>query len=146
MTSRPSSSSSAASSVVAITGAPLRLAISIVSPTWSGWPWVSRIVVGLSSSALTAACGLPVMNGSMSTVASPSVSVNAACPRKRMSMGSVLLVGFGVLRFAPTLERALQLEPDGDADEHPELGLLGHERADRPQPGLRVALADRLLN
>src|SRR3954463_7104354 len=47
--------------------------------------------VGSSSSGLAAAFGLPVRNGSMSTRVSPSVSSNAACPRKRMSIGVSLL-------------------------------------------------------
>ncbi len=43
----PSSSpSSRASSTIASTGAPVRLAIGTASPMWSPWPWVSRIVVG----------------------------------------------------------------------------------------------------
>ena len=64
-TSTPSSPSSPASSTIATTGAPVRLAIATVSPMWSPWPWVSRIVVAAASSALIAALGFPVRNGSI---------------------------------------------------------------------------------
>ena len=50
-TSTPSSPISLASSTIATTGAPVRLAIATVSPKWSPWPWVSRIVVAATSSA-----------------------------------------------------------------------------------------------
>src|SRR3954452_4900610 len=84
--SRPSSLSSFASSTIAATCAPVRFAIATVSPMWSAWPWVRKMCVGSSSSALTAAFGLPVMNGSIRTRVSPSVSSNAAWPRKRISI------------------------------------------------------------
>src|SRR4051812_31342210 len=89
--STPSSCSSFASSMMATTWAPVRLAMSAVSPMWSAWPCVRKMWVGSTSSAVTAAFGLPVRNGSMRTRVSPSVSSNAACPRKRMSIGVSLL-------------------------------------------------------
>src|SRR4051812_38009019 len=46
--------------------------------------------VGSSSSALHAAFGFPVRNGSMSTRVSPSLSSKAACPRKRISMRRII--------------------------------------------------------
>src|SRR3954454_6030867 len=64
--------------------------MSTVSPKWSAWPCVKKMCVGLRSSALHAAFGLPVRNGSMSTRVSPSVSSKAECPRKRISMRRII--------------------------------------------------------
>src|SRR4051794_29909797 len=64
--------------------------MSTVSPMWSAWPCVRNMCVGSSSSALTAAFGFPVRNGSTSTRVSPSVSSNALCPRKRISMRRII--------------------------------------------------------
>ena len=83
--STPASAISLASSTIATTVAPVRLAMSTVSPRWSAWPCVSRITSGETSSADAAAFGLPVRNGSVSTVAPPAVSSKQDCPRKRMS-------------------------------------------------------------
>ena len=44
---RPPPPISFGSSTIATTGAPVRLAIATVSPRWSAWPCVSRIVVGV---------------------------------------------------------------------------------------------------
>ena len=64
---------------------------------------------------------------------SPSDNVKQAWPRNVTSIvSSILLLIFGW----GALERAGQLEADGDADEHPQPGLLGEQRLDRPQPGL----------
>src|SRR3954468_24854452 len=82
--------SSLAISTIATTFAPVRLAISTVSPKWSAWPCVRKMCVGSSSSALHAAFGFPVRNGSMSTRVSPSLSSKAACPRKRISMRRII--------------------------------------------------------
>src|SRR3954468_24803537 len=82
--------SSLAISTIATTLAPVRLAISTVSPKWSAWPCVRKMCVGSSSSALHAAFGFPVRNGSMSTRVSPSLSSKAACPRKRISMRRII--------------------------------------------------------
>src|SRR3954452_2831423 len=82
--------SSLAISTIATTLAPVRLAISTVSPKWSAWPCVRKMWVGSSSSALHAAFGFPVRNGSMSTRVSPSLSSKAACPRKRISMRRII--------------------------------------------------------
>ena len=49
---QPSSPISPATSMIATTVAPVRLAIATVSPKWSAWPWVSRIVVASTSSAV----------------------------------------------------------------------------------------------
>jgi hypothetical protein len=40
-------------------------------------------------------------------------------------------------------QRSGQLESDGDADEHPETGLLGEQRSDCSYPFLRVRLTCR---
>src|SRR3954471_16526096 len=82
--------SSLAISTIATTFAPVRLAMSTVSPKWSAWPCVRKMCVGSSSSALHAAFGFPVRNGSMSTRVSPSLSSKAACPRKRISMRRII--------------------------------------------------------
>src|SRR5579875_1663230 len=95
----PSAASSLAISTIATTVDPQRFAIVTVSPKWSAWPWVSRIVCGESSCSPTAAFGLPVRNGSTSTVASPSRSSKAAWPRKRISIFTALLS----LRYADAL-------------------------------------------
>src|SRR4051794_14857611 len=132
-TSRPSCPSSFASSTMATTGAPVRLAMSTVSPRWSPWPWVSRTVVASTSPASAAALGLPVRNGSMRTVVEPSLSVKQEWPRKLMSMS------LGVLPCG--LQFVSQLEADGDADEHPEPGLLRDEGAQLAE-GLGTGLRD----
>jgi hypothetical protein len=69
---------SSAISVMATTFAPVRLAMAIVSPKWSAWPCVSRIASAETSSADAAAFGLPVRNGSMSTVLPSCSSAKAA--------------------------------------------------------------------
>ena len=76
--STPSSPISPAISVMATTVAPVRLAMATVSPKWSPWPWVSRIASAATSSADAAAFGLPVRNGSMSTVVPSCSSAKAA--------------------------------------------------------------------
>ena len=76
---------SAASSTIASTVAPVRLAMSTVSPRWSPCPCVSRIASASTSSAEAAASGLPVRNGSVSTVAPPALSSKHDCPRNRTS-------------------------------------------------------------
>src|SRR5918997_5753022 len=86
--STPASPSSPAISAIATTCAPLRLAISSMSPKWSGWPCVRKMCVGSSSSGCTAALGLPLRNGSTSTRVSPSDSSKHEWPRKRMSIQS----------------------------------------------------------
>src|SRR3954452_4477483 len=79
--------------------------------------------VGSTSSAETAAFGLPVRKGSISTRVSPSLSSKQAWPRKRMSIrfssGSVVV------------EFSCELPADRDAHQHPDPGLLGDERAHR---------------
>src|SRR4051794_31798120 len=122
---------SLASSTMATTGQLARLAMSTVSPRWSACPWVSRIALGLSSSACAAALGLPVRKGSTSTLVSPSDSSKQAWPRKRMSMCSALLV----------LEFVRQREADGHADQHAQPGLLGDQRADPARALVVVGLA-----
>src|SRR4051812_743508 len=105
---------------MATTWAPVRLAMSTVSPMWSAWPCVRKMWVGSTSSALTAPFGLPVRNGSIRTRVSPSLSSNAACPRKRMSIRFLLVVVY--------LQFVCQLVADGDTDHHAEPGFLGHQR------------------
>src|SRR4051794_24514154 len=123
---------SLASSTMATTGQPARLAMSTVSPRWSACPWVSRIALGLSSSACAAALGLPVRNGSISTLVPPSDSSKQAWPKKRMSMCSALLV----------LEFVRQREADGHADQHAQPRLLRDERAHAPRALGLVGLGD----
>ncbi len=76
--STPSPSISPASSTIASTLAPVRLAMSTVSPRWSAWPCVSAITSAGSSSAVVAALGLPVSQGSISTSAPPPERWNDA--------------------------------------------------------------------
>src|SRR3954453_18242423 len=121
--STPSSPSSPASSTIATTCAFVRLALSPPSPRWSAWAWLRKMCVGSSSAALTAAFGLPLRNGSISTRVSPSLSSKQAWPRKRMSIW-VLPASIVVVEFAR------QLPADGDAHQHPDPRLLGEERAD----------------
>ena len=75
---RPRSPSSLASSTIATTGAPVRLAMSTVSPMWSAWPWVSRIVVGSSSSAL---------DRRLRVAGQERVDQDAACRRRQLEAG-----------------------------------------------------------
>src|SRR4051795_6302432 len=120
--STPSSFSSLAISTIATTCAPVRLAMSTVSPKWSAWPWVSNRCVGSSSEASTAALGLPVRKGSISTRVSPSVISKHACPRKRISTSvSCLVVWFD-------FEYPGQLPANSHPHEHPHPRLLGEQR------------------
>src|SRR3954471_6186133 len=109
--------------MMATTVAPVRLAMSTVSPRWSPWPWVSRITSGCTSSAVAAALGLPVRNGSVSTVAPPAFSSKQLCPRKRMSTAMARVLRRRVH------QRVRQLVPDGHADEHAHPGVLLEEVA-----------------
>src|SRR4051794_9393722 len=72
----------------------------------------------------------------MSTVVPSCDSVNAAWPRKRISMVSVLLWVGGVRRQPAQLARELQ--SDRDADEHAEPGLLGEQEPHRALARLRI--------
>src|SRR3954447_14800871 len=119
---------------MASTGAPVRLAMPTVSPRWSAWPCVSRMVVGSSSSGEAAAFGLPVRKGSIRSRVSPSVNSNAEWPRKRMSMGSVL----------PVAEAVGQLIPHRDADEHADPRLLDDRALHGAEPFVDVRLARRV--
>src|SRR5919109_228256 len=133
--STPASPISPASSTIATTVAPVRMAMSTVSPRWSAWPWVSRITSGSTSSADAAALGLPVRNGSMRTLAPPASSSKQAWPSHRISTAIVSISFRQHLR---------QLVPDGDADEHAYAGLLGDQGADRGDPLVGIGLAGRL--
>src|SRR3954451_20748258 len=129
-----SSEISLASSTMATTGAPVRLAMSTVSPMWSAWPWVRKIASASTSSAFAAAFGLPVRNGSTRTVLPSCSRAKAECPRKRMFMvGSISLVEFSG-----------QLQADGDAHEHPQARLLGQQRPDGELALARVVGAGHL--
>ena len=101
--STPSSEISFASSTIASTWAPVRLAIATVSPMWSLWPWVSAITSAGSSSAVAAAFGLSVSQGSISTSAPPPERWNAACPSQRTSAAirSPLSISSGRARSRP---------------------------------------------
>src|SRR5215210_7236052 len=135
--STPSFPISAASSTIASTVAPVRLAMSTVSPRWSAWPWVSRMTSGSISSADAAAFGFPVRNGSVSTVVPPARSSKQDCPRNRMSTAIS-----HVLRLV-VHESMSQLVPDCDADEHAHSRLLVDEVADGGEPLVGVRPAGR---
>src|SRR3954452_802822 len=92
---------------------------------------------GCTSSAVAAAFGLPVRNGSTSTLTLPSESSKQLWPRKRMSIGSVLL---GVV------EQVGELQPGGDADQHRQPRLLGEQRADGHLPRVRIVGGHRLAD
>ena len=127
-TSTPSSPSSPASSTIATTGAPVRLAIATVSPMWSPCPWVSRIVVAAASSALIAAFGIAGQERVDQNGRVPVGELEASVSQKaHFHLFSILLCR---LRSAAELPR--QFEPDRDADEHPQPGLLGEHRLHRP--------------
>src|SRR3954449_3044734 len=79
---------------------------------------------GPSSDASTAALGLPLRKGSISTLASPSVISKHACPKNRMSTSLSCLVVLVDLQYPG------QLPTDGHAHEHPDAGLLGEEGLD----------------
>jgi hypothetical protein len=73
--STPFDLSQPASSVIATQWAPVRLAIPTASAMWSAWAWLIAMWVGSTSSALATATGLlGLRNGSVSSVASPSLS------------------------------------------------------------------------
>src|SRR5918999_5403155 len=134
--STPDSPISFASSTIATTCAPVRFAMSTVSPMWSACPWVRKMWVGSTSPASTAALGLPVRNGSISTRVSPSLSSKHACPRNRMSMVSVLL--------SFLFELAGKFPAHGHADHHAHAGLVRHEYPERPQAGVLVGVGGGL--
>src|SRR4051795_12010674 len=92
--------------------------------------------VGSTSSAETAAFGLPVRKGSISTRVSPSLSSKQAWPRKRMSIrfssGSVVVEFSG------------QLPADRDSHQHPDPRLLGEQRPDRTNAVVGIGGGRRL--
>src|SRR4051794_32672020 len=92
---------------------------------------------GCTSSAVAAAFGLPVRNGSTSTLTLPSESSKQLWPRKRMSIGSVLL---GVV------EQVGELQAGGHADEHGQTRLLRQQRAHGRLAGDRVLRSGRLAD
>src|SRR4051812_35858837 len=138
MFSTPDSLSSPASSTIATTVAPVRLAMATVSPMWSLWPCVRKIASACTSSAVAAAFGLPVRKGSTSTVLPSCSSAKAECPSQRICISGDLLLVVVVVE-----QLARQLHPDGHADEHAQPGLLGDQRADRGLAHARVVLAGR---
>src|SRR5215207_4364843 len=79
--------------------------------------------VGSTSSALAAALGLSLKNGSMSTRVSPSISSKQAWPRKRISTSISFAFGVGV-QFSG------EFPPDGNANHHAHPRLLGQQRVD----------------
>src|SRR5438552_7993337 len=99
-----------------------------------------------TSSAVTAAFGLPVRNGSTSTVLPPSSRAKAACPRKRMFIRSLLVLVVGLNAFLPChlLELSRQLQAHRHTDEHAKAGLLGDERAHHPCALLGVVQRQRM--
>src|SRR5215469_1733722 len=71
-----------------MTGAPVVLAMSRVSPTWSKWPWVSTMWVTPSIAAALSEtkAGLSVKNGSISTAALPKSRRKAEWPYQVICM------------------------------------------------------------
>src|SRR3954447_4332693 len=134
--STPSPSISAASSTMASTVAPVRLAMATVSPRWSLWPCVRRIASAGSSSALAAAVGLPDRNGSTRTSAPAPDRWNAEWPSHRTS---VAMSGLLLLH-----ELVRELVPHRHSDQHADARLLGEERADRLQARFDVRRPRRL--
>src|SRR5918998_915539 len=105
----PCDSSQLPSSTVQITLASFHSAMSIVSPTWSLWAWVSRIVLGLSDFGSTEVTGLSSMNGSTATILpASSSSKNAECPIQ-VSFGIDSLRGYEV--FATGLPHKVSMVP-----------------------------------
>ncbi len=143
-TSIPSSPSSFAISTIATVGAPVRWAIDTVSPMWSPWPWVSRIVVGVTSSAAIAALGLPVRNGSIRTVVSPSDTVKQACPRNCTSVIDYVssVVGSDVRRPSSLASS----KPTATPTSMRETRFFGQQRLHDADPILGVRLDDRLAD
>src|ERR1043165_8989689 len=90
-----------------------------VSPRWSACPCVSRITSASTSSAVAAASGLPVRNGSVRTVVPPALSSKQDCPRNRTSTAISV----------SSLQYLTKFVPDGDADEHAQARLLGDQVA-----------------
>src|SRR3954453_2048633 len=125
--STPFSPISLASSTMATTGQFTRLAMSTVSPRWSACPWVSRMAVGSSSEASTAAFGLPLRNGSTRTRVSPSDSSKAEWPRKRMSISGPSCESVPGWAFAGA----------GWPGRSEGVGLQAHDRARTPPGGDR---------
>ena len=128
---RPPRPSSPAISVIATTVAPVRLAISTVSPKWSSCPWVSRIVVAATSSAAIArlrVAGQERVDQHRRVAAvgerEARVAEKPDCPSSSILLRFVHVVGLEA-------ELARQLEPDGDADEHADPRLLGEQRPHR---------------
>src|SRR5579859_5175796 len=138
----PSPPISPASSTIATTGAPVRLAMSTVSPMWSAWPWVRRIVVGFTSSGETAALGFPLRNGSISTRLSPSESSKQAWPRKRTS----IVCSFLLCARIRASQLARQLEAHRHPHQHAETGFLGDQRPHLAQADVRVLVPRRLAH
>ena len=76
------------------TAAPVRLAISTASPTWSPWPWVTKMKSGrmvLASSVWP----VPERKGSVRTLYLPSSSRKQAWPR---NCSSIVIHSFSVIR------------------------------------------------
>ncbi len=93
--STPCSPSQLASSTIAAHVAPVRCARPTASARWSTWPWVTRIVSGSSSSAVTLQPGCSASGRDRSaTAALPSLSSKQEWPRKRMSV---------ICRLAPSV-------------------------------------------
>src|SRR5690242_15672551 len=134
--SMPASAISLASSTMATTVAPVRLAMSTVSPRWSAWPCVSRMTSGFSSLASAAATGLWLRNGSVTTFTSPVLISKQDCPRNRMSTA----IGRA---FRRVHQGVGELVPNCDAGEHADARLLLHERPHRLLTGGRVLHARR---
>src|SRR5688500_6687411 len=102
----PWSSSSARTSALHTTGAPVRVAMANASPRWSGAAWVTRITSGRSrSSGPHGALGLAVRNGSIRMRWRAETISYAATPRKRMRVATVLARSLHVRALEPVHER-----------------------------------------
>src|ERR1700754_3711321 len=110
--------------------------MSTVSPRWSPCPCVSRITSAGTSSAVAAAFGLPVRNGSTRTSAPAPDRWNAEWPSHRTSTAAMgILLGHQLV---------CQLVAHRYTDQHAQPRLLGDKRAHRGQAVLDIGPAGRL--
>src|SRR3954464_12962595 len=117
---------------MASTLAPVRRAMSTVSPRWSPCPWVRAITSAGTASADAAEEGLPVRKGSTSTSAPAPERWKAECPSQRTSTVICVLLVHQLVR---------ELEAHRHTDQHAHPRLLRQQGPDREQPLVDVRLA-----
>ena len=143
--------------MIATTVAPVRLAIETRSPKWSPWPWVEQDRVRVE--LVGARGGLRVARqprvdqhgGAVGLELEGGVTEPADVHREDLPFGSTpsmveqwrAVIGTAPLLVGGVRELLGELEPDRDADQHPEPGLLGDERAHRAQPLVGILLRAR---